>query len=258
MRIQKNSKRREGEKIDFTLSISDMMSGLLFIFIIILIYFVMEAQSIKNEFSSNRQVQVEVLRELKKRIEEKLGQLFEDENIKVEFGKGEDSLRLPEQAFFKSGEENLTIKGKILLKGISGDIFELLHCETSSIKNICNEMNLLRVKSFFIEGHSDCEPIGSKLSEKYRSNLHLSSLRSLHAIEEMTSEKEKYNLLDLKNLHYEPVISLSAYGEYRPVDKNDACPEKSKELKSADRRIEFRIVMHLPKLDRDDRRGKTK
>lgn len=249
-RHQRKSRNGSSDKLDFTLSISDIMSGLLFIFIIILVYFIMEHKNITSEFNSNKRVRAEVLIALKKEIEEVLRKEF-NRKIVVEIDVEKGVLRLPDQHFFDTCEYEFKNSGKNVISEFRRRIFKRISCSTTGIKGLCDN-GKLRIESFYVEGHSDCMPVSlrkSKNNKCYRngiySNMQLSSLRSLSAFNVLKLKDNNVDIMSLKNLNNEPIFSISAYGEYRSLS-SASCKNKNGDLEK-DRRIEFKIQMHLPK-----------
>ena len=88
----------------------------------------------------------------------------------------------------------------------------------------------------FIEGHADARPFSSRY---IKDNQELSTKRALSAYNAITSNK---NINNLKNNNDEFLMSVSGYGDKRPlpcIDSKNVCYSK-------DRRIDLRFVMEIP------------
>jgi len=112
---------------------------------------------------------------------------------------------------------------------------ELLVCFTVGERAVrgpdCNSGNAL-IEAVQIEGHTDSD--GSDLN-----NLRLSTDRANATLLVMLGEDR--TILKHKNLREQPVMSVSGYGEMRPIETNN-----TPEGKAANRRIDLRIIMYAP------------
>ena len=95
------------------------------------------------------------------------------------------------------------------------------------------------IEAVQIEGHTDSD--GGDIV-----NLHLSTARANATLTVMLYSNlgigaEKWNLLAHKNLRGQPVMSVSGYGEMRPIETNETTKGKA-----ANRRIDLRIIMYAP------------
>ena len=95
----------------------------------------------------------------------------------------------------------------------------------------CDSGNAL-IEAVQIEGHTDTD--GSDVH-----NLRLSTDRANETLLVML-DKDR-TILAHQNLRGQPVMSVSGYGEMRPI-----APNETVEQKSANRRIDLRIIMYAP------------
>lgn len=95
----------------------------------------------------------------------------------------------------------------------------------------CGSGNAL-IEAVQIEGHTDSD--GPDLN-----NLRLSTDRANATLLVMLDEDR--SILAHQNLRGQPVMSVSGYGEMRPIETNETI-----EGKAANRRIDLRIIMYAP------------
>ena len=104
---------------------------------------------------------------------------------------------------------------------------------------IVKNNNGVFVDSIFIEGHTDNVPFirGNK-----DINLQLSANRATETYELMTSHKDLKNFISPDN---DEIFGVSAFGETRPLNKNETDLDKQK-----NRRIDIRLIMYIPRSSR--------
>ena len=251
----------------YIFSISDLMVGILFIFILILIKFMIEYQTKKTSL-------LEPLIERNKLLED-LGNTMRKHKIKVDIDKENGVLKLKNVNYFSSGKHELSPQGKKDLKRIK-EIFEKIICY-SDLKNsktkerwvkIYGEKKLNEwiehckryknkyalIDSILIEGHADSTPIGDSLKEEgIKTNLDLAMKRSqtvfeflLDYKEATKTEKESGNYFyTLVNKKGKPLFGLTSYGNLRRNLKPHKLKKKKPGLQ-ADRRIDIRFIMSQP------------
>jgi chemotaxis protein MotB len=251
----------EDEGAGYLISVSDMMAGLLFIFIITLVAFIINFQDaiqrqkevtqdamerqkeliqtqteLVNKFTNNDQLRNELLQ----RIKEKL----EIENIIVEVDTEHGVLRLTENAVqFETASANLNEGNESNLKIIGHVLNTIIPCYASNppTHHNCAELAEYRGKidSIFIEGHTDNVPMKSY---KYKDNWDLSASRAITAYRLLIPNTV---LNQIVNTNFQPVFSVSGYGEGRPVKGHSYNYPKSD---VTNRRIDLRFIMTPPSL----------
>lgn len=223
-------------------SISDLMSGLVFIFIITIVMFVIQFSDVtdkKNkalsEYNEINQARNSLLSELEKSLKQ-IGV-----SVIVDYENG--ILRLPEDALFESGQWNLKKDGVFAVKGLSKNIKELLNCKTTKIKNLCDD-GTPKIEAIFVEGHSDKVKLGSRLRKRIGSNLNLSAQRAINTYRLMEQDVK-----DLKNQQRKALFSVAGYGSRRPAMERPLRLSKVERdhYNKMDRRIDLRFVMSIPK-----------
>ena len=153
-------KQKIGENYD--LSIADLFSGALFIFIILLVYFIIQFNEKKNDLTKPLTARTKLLENIKKEILQK--------GIKVTIDKENGVLRIPvskECSYFKSGEYRLNDCGRKNFKKIRNVFTRIIPCYVSkrfqkncAIKEIKGKKYFDFIDTVLIEGHTDYEPIG--------------------------------------------------------------------------------------------------
>ncbi len=247
----------------YYISISDLMTSLLFIFILILTYVMLSF--VKKEEVLNVEIvqvvkQVEELKKKEnilsdqiKKIEQNIeyrGELLQNlqeellgQNINVEIDKENGNMRLKSDLLFESGSADISTEGKRQI----GEIAKLLMVKMMEKKYI------MAIDTIFIEGHTDTVPI--RVSQGYRaqwSNKELSAQRAINTYSEMLSATDD-NINELRNKKGKYLLSYSGYASTRQLceeskfesvellDKNELNSCRSK-----NRRIEFYFTVNTP------------
>lgn len=213
-----NNYHIEGEDLASWISISDLMSGLLIIFILTLSLYMLIFSQKTAELTENNQMRKEIIHEIAGKIE-KQGFI-----VKVDDDNG--VIRLPERLLFRSGHAELEEDGQRLLSALGHILFDVLSKDKYNGK----------VDTVFIEGHTDNVKIGSKIREKFASNWELSAQRAINTWKFLEVPLDK-----LRNSKGQQLFSVSGYAASRLLSN---LPSNS----SAQRRIDFRISMTPPTL----------
>ena len=124
----------------FNLSISDLMAGILAIFILALSYFILNFGQANAQLTQNAEKREELLQEIKKEMKRY--------DITVTVIEKEGILRLPDGILFEKGEIEPNEKGKrVIIK-----LREILY------KTLTSEKYKDAIETIFIEGHTDNTP----------------------------------------------------------------------------------------------------
>jgi chemotaxis protein MotB len=248
----------------YLLSISDLMSGLLFIFIILLAVFVVnfkraiqeqeqiniKLNDVVNGLTENNQRRSDLLKQIQVELQKK--------NINVHIDLKHGILRLKEDTIrFTTGGDRLNETQLERLNTIGDVLASIIPCYASNpaesyeenpyLFSECDENIEGKLDSIFIEGHTDNVPIGGNLARKFKDNWDLSASRSIYTFRALVTRLPALSLM--KNTSEQPIFSVSGYGDGRPVPghyypypKND--PEN--------RRIDIRFIMTPPKVPLDN------
>jgi outer membrane protein OmpA-like peptidoglycan-associated protein len=141
-----------------------------------------------------------------------------------------------DRGLFAKSVSTLRPDRRALVDSIAETLDEVLPCYTAGPRSrwsaTCNA-DFAMIEAVQIEGHTDSD--GADLG-----NAILAANRALNTYQRMT-RGDGASILDHRNLQGQPVLSLAAYGENRPIRPNDGT-----ENKSANRRIDLRFIMVAP------------
>ena len=188
-------RRSAGEDESYFVSMTDLMIGLLFIFIIMLMSFAInfrEAETRSNtEEQKSRFLQVEqeqtirrltgnqeTLEEILRSIERSL--LARGIVVKVDPRAG--VLRLPEDILFDSGSATLTARGRDAVAALAAALEAILPCHANVSESACATDRHGRMEALLIEGHTDNVPLRD--TSRFRDNWALSAARAIAAYQE--------------------------------------------------------------------------
>ena len=210
----------EAAQDNFTVSISDLMSGLLAIFILVLSYFILNFTQATAQLTQNDVTRAELLRFMQEELERS--------GIKVEVDEQHGILRISEGVLFDVGLADVKPEGQVVIKKL-GEVLQTA-LEADQFKG--------RVETIFIEGHTDNVPI---VTEIFPSNWELSTKRAINTWLTMSGANPK--LTELKNDKDEIIFSVSGYAETRPIAENSNSTEEGRRK---NRRIDIRFSMTPP------------
>lgn len=218
----------EGES--YFISMTDLMVGLVLIFIILLAYFALNLQARTAELTGANQARVEILRDLERALEEKGLEV----SIDIETG----VLRLPDDVLFESGQFRLTSRGEAAVQKVADAMAAILPCYTEGAA--CQgERSPYRIDAIFVEGHTDQDRMSGGMD-----NYDLSVMRAANTFRAI---KNSNTLVDqMRNLTPDDprsakILSLSGYGPDRLVDDGEDLVAKAR-----NRRIDLRFLMMSP------------
>lgn len=250
----KANKEEEG----YFVSMTDMMVGMLFLFIIMLMYFAMKFNEAAiqhqefamkfNEAAIQHQETVQNLigaDETRKDILESIGRSLKAQGVAVVIDTDNGILRLPESILFDINKSFPTPAGSQALEKLAFSISQVLPCYAyfpGMERPINCPSSTHSIESIFVEGHTDS-------SGDAEFNWRLSMDRALHTYQDLIRYQQ--NLQSVQNRDGHPVISIAGYGKQRPAFPND-----TPEHKSQNRRIDLRFIMSPPKAGQLDENKK--
>lgn len=229
-----------GSGESYFVSMTDMMTGFLFIFIIMLMYFVLQLDDITDkrkdtveQLTSAKKARTDLLRKIEKILLTQLITVYVDE--------GSGILRLKEELLFSKGSADLTPKGEKFIPDIARAMSEVLPCfvenEGGHSPDNCDNLFDGKVKTVLVEGHTDSDPFVANTGQ-FSDNWELAAFRAIHTYQALTMASP---LLGELRSGGSAVLGVSGYGEARPL--NDNLDEEQKKL---NRRIDLRFIMESP------------
>ncbi len=221
-------RRAHQEDESYFISMTDMMVGLVFVLIVLLVYFALQFHRTTVELTDTKVRRTELLQHLQQRLK------AQNLNVAVDFDAG--VLRLPEDTLFAKGSSDVTPQGKAALSKLGQAMQAELPCLTQAALPAGCPQTRSGLESVFIEGHSDSDPLTGG-----RDNWNLSTDRAVNTYRALISATPA--LEQVKNAHLrgedpQPVLGVSGYGPTRPL-----LPETSEAAKAKNRRIDIRFLM---------------
>jgi len=242
-----------GDGENYFISMTDMMVGMLFIFIILLMSFALlfrqqtDVQSKKIEVAESvgqeldqtesqiqkRLDEISEASDLRLRLLTQLRDQLSREGLTVEISLSGDVLRLTEAAIqFPVNDFRLTENAKKNVGKIARVLSRVLPaysiCPRSRVQFACRTPDQASVETVFIEGHTDETGNDDQ-------NWSLSAQRAASTYRELTMAAP---LRSIVNRRGEEILSISGYSSTRPIDKSGTAGAWSK-----NRRIDLRFVM---------------
>jgi len=251
----------EGE--NYFISMTDMMVGVLFIFIIMLMTFALNFQLTTDVQRSSIMVAQQVALKLQRmqadvrdrlsdmdRTNQARRQLLADiqtqlaaEGLDVAIDEANGVLRLTENAVkFDVNRADLSDKARLNVDRIAHVLDRVLAtyaaCRVASDQTTCAASGVgPTLETVFIEGHTDTTGVAD-LKERDRRNWELSAERAVATYREIVAQTP--GLRTLRNRSGEEIISVSGYSSTRPID-----PRDTREAWEKNRRIDLRFVMEV-------------
>lgn len=210
------------------LSVSDLMTGLMVIFLFVAIAYI-------SRVDKNTEVLTEYI-DARKSLHDKLIDKFKTDTARWEMTIGRDlSLRFTNpNVLFQTGSWDLTPAFRGILDEFLPKYFDILL--TDSMKNNISEIR--------IEGHTDPTPYPTLDPDPYIANVILSQRRSLSVLKYFRSMPvfQEYTEEEKRMLEYWFTANGLSYG--RTLDKDNQLTHDSGQPVDYDksRRVEFRII----------------
>jgi chemotaxis protein MotB len=247
----------DGEEESYFVSMTDMMVGMLFVFIIILMAFALNLKKQETELAQTtdrlteaQETRAQMLRDIRNTLLERGVYVFIDERNGV--------LRLPERLLFRRGEFRIEEGGRIALQSLANALSEALPCyarlaASQVARAPCPPNKGGRLEAVFIEGHTDDVPFTARTGAGVASNWDLSAARAIAVYDEVLRSAPLLGALendggDRDGRGGQKLIGVSGYAEYRPVVPNVDEPSRA-----ANRRIDLRFLMATPRLEEVER-----
>ena len=188
---------------------------------------------------------------------------LEDKGIKVQVDTISGIIRFDNSVInFASGSFKPSSKVAKIIQNVAEILEDELACyslgPSTRIDVACNP-SLSILEAVQIEGHTDNRPLGQSKSSGLQDNLDLSAKRAAAAFRIMKEHRK--GLMNFENAHFvdikktndvevlfmaaplkgQPILSVSGYGDMRPVVSNSTA------ARAGNRRIDLRVIMTTPK-----------
>lgn len=237
-----------GEEESYFVSMTDMMVGMLFIFIIILMAFALNLKQQETQLASTtdrlteaQQTRAEMLRDIRRTLLDRGVDVFIDERNGV--------LRLPERLLFRRGEFHIEEGGRVALESLAAALVHTLPCYALSPgyapRTACPASTGGRLEAVFIEGHTDDIPFTARTAGGVANNWELSAARAIAVYQQLLASAPLLSALENDGARAgeggRKLIGVSGYAEHRPI-----MPNLDEASRAANRRIDLRFLMATP------------
>lgn len=242
--MSRGTVRRSSDPGEYFAAMTDLMLGLIFIFVIMLMAFALNLREAEHRISDATRELTEtdlarrnLLRDLAKTLQTVLPVTIDEDN---------GTLQLGGDVLFPKGSADAYAEASPKLRLLGYALDRVLPCYAAADGDPpperCPGKRSGRLDAVYIEGYTDTTPVKTP---RFQNNWELSAAR---ASQTFTALVDAYPALGaLKNDKGERLIGVSGYGEYRPVD-----PTNSDEAKQRNRRIELRFIMMSPETPESD------
>lgn len=232
------SRRRTTAEEDegYFVSMSDMLTGLLFVFIILLMFFVFQFRKTTEELTGANEARRALLLALE--------QDLKSDKVDVEIDPDNGILRLRGVTMFELNSDSLTPEGLRSVQMVANALARHLPCYTDTPEvgpHPCDRTEAQRVETLLIEGHTDSQRRGLNRD----TNIDLSALRAINTYLALVGKQSSLETFKTRNPSGTPqrILSVSGYGATRPLSGFEApTPENFQR----NRRIDLRFLMATP------------
>ncbi len=171
----------EIEEENYFISMTDMMVGLIFIFIILLMYYALQFRQVTDQLSGAEQTRTEILK--------KIQTTLKDQGVIVTIDEQNGVMHLPESILFASGKAELSEAGESAVNKLSDALESVLPCYANGGNHLrvsCPKVSH-RIESLYVEGHTDNVPLSG--SGRDRDNWDLSVSRATNTYRQLTRRR---------------------------------------------------------------------
>ncbi|TXN08568.1 OmpA family protein [Methylobacterium sp. WL103] len=259
------------ESENYFVSMTDMMVGMLFIFIIMLMVFALnyrigddDSKRIKdcltevlmrnaqlssdidanvNRIQNDVRGQIEALElaaDQRRRLLTDIRQRLVEQDIKVEIDERNGVLRLTEAAVrFEPGRSDLDVPARYNIgrigRVLTGVVANYAACKGDGPSDACKAFQGAGLETIFVEGHTDTTGVPDA-AERDRRNWLLSTERATSTYREILAGSPE--LRGMRNRRGEQIVSVSGYSSTRPIASGE-----DRAVWARNRRIDLRFVM---------------
>ncbi len=215
----------------YWMSFSDMMAGLLVVFVLACAILLLQLIEMKDKVKANIE-EMHIANQIRQEMLEDIAAKLREKGIIVEVSDNHTIIRIPDQQlYFKTNSYEILDAHLDTVSSIG----KILHDEISQ------DQRLKVLDTIFIEGHTD-----SRRANRFKmGNWGLSSFRAI-SIWKFWTEKTVYgeSLKNLRNRGDKPLFSVSGYADSRRLIDL----EETDEQRRSNRRIDIRFTTRQPKV----------
>ena len=233
--------RADSSGHEYFASMTDLMLGLVFVFIIVLMVLAFDQRqsapvaeqippipSPPSAITEANIARSDLLRAIAKILDDALPVTIDEEN---------GTLQLGGDILFPTGSAVAYPEALPKLRLLGAALDRVLPCYSNAAgANPCDNPHNGRLDAVFIEGHTDTTPIHTA---RFQNNWDLSAARASATFAQLVASFPA--LASLKNGHSEALIGVSGYGDLRPIDTSGSAAGQQR-----NRRIELRFIMETP------------
>ena len=223
------------ERDEYFISMTDMMGGLIFLVIIMLMFFALKfetatskTEALVKSFESSEEVRDAILTKIK--------QDMASRGYVVLVNPIRGALSLPENLLFERGRSELAPQGVAAIGELGQVLYTDLLCYTGTGINQSEQpctLNSQAIEAVLIEGHTDSDG-------DFNANWDLSVKRSFATYRSLIAASPQLD--HLVNKEGQPIFSIAGFGRQRPIAPNDSIENKAR-----NRRVDIRLIMLPPK-----------
>jgi flagellar motor protein MotB len=223
------ARSEEADEESYFVSMADMMVGLVFIFIVLLLYFALQFRQSNARLTDATETRTVLLRQLDRQLL--------DRGLAVSIDTRSGVLRLPEDVLFDRGAAELNPRGHAAA-AILGDVLaRALACYSYPRPQAGCGPGAHGLDAVFVEGHTDRDALSGR--GMVRDNLDLSVARATNTYRALLADAPRLDTMrNGPAPSGQPILSVAGYGADRPIDLGD-----SPAAKARNRRIDLRFLM---------------
>lgn len=211
-------------------SVNDLLIGVLFLFIILMMSFALQFSDKRDALTQLSVARINERTALLRRLKTRLDQAGNP----VAIDEGAGVLRFGADLLFKENDDQLQPAGKRALRTLAAALARELPCFTPARAGArCAGDRHPILEAIYVEGHTDALP--PRRGTRFRTNWELSSARAIAAYNELRTLSPGLPLLE--NAQGQAMLGVSAYGEKRQISQTS---------REANRRVEFRFLLAPP------------
>lgn len=219
---------------DYYAPVTDLLLGVLFIFLILLTFFASQLQTSSEALTDTMQSRTKLLTNVQERLQE--------QGVISTIDTGEGVLSLSASEMFPQGSAELTEEGRHIVSALAGALMEELPCfawqSAAPVLADCRHPHH-SLSTVVIEGHTDSDPV--RTTGWFIDNWDLSAGRASSTYRALTASQ-----VGLENLlngapgtaSAQTLFSVAGFADERAIAKGDSTADKAR-----NRRIDIRFIM---------------